>query len=379
MRIAGIIEESRWGGPQKRATMIAEALQKYDIDTIVIAPKAESSEFCGELKKSNVKHYTIEIKTLGSGFMRIAKYFLYFIFDIYRLFKLISRLKVDLVHISGGAWQYKGMIAGKLAKSKVIWHLNDTYMPFIIKRVFSLLSGFADAYIFASERTKKYYFPLLNKKRLGFIIPQPVDTSYFSTNIIQNRNDDTLVYQNKIVIGTVASINPVKGLEVLIEAIPRLNKYFNNLLFIVVGPVYESQNKYFNSLKAKILELDIHNIQFVGAQKDVKIFLEKFDIFVCTSFYESGPMTLWEAMSMEKAVVTTDVGDVSKYVLSGHSGEVVKVGDIDGLVDKISVFILDEKKRNSFGTHAREIVNENLNVSICAQKHLEAYQSVIEL
>ena len=90
-------------------------------------------------------------------------------------------------------------------------------------------------------------------------------------------------------------------------------------------------------------------------------------------------MTLWEAMSMEKAVVTTDVGDVSKYVLSGHSGEVVKVGDIDGLVDKISVFILEEKKRSSFGINAREIVNENLNVSICAEKHLEAYQSVIEL
>jgi glycosyltransferase involved in cell wall biosynthesis len=379
MNVAMILEEGRLGGPQIYATLVAYALKKQ-IKTTLILPSDISNSFKQRLQDSSgVAYQTFKITRITNNLFSIIQYVLLFLIETYRIYGYFKRERFDIVYSAGGSWQYKGLIAGKLAKTKVVWHLNDTYMPFVIRGVFSILSGFADAYIFASERTKKYYLPLIQKERVSFIIPQPVDTSYFSTDIIPNRNDDTLLYRNKIVIGTVASINPIKGLDVLVKAIPRLNNIFNNLLFVVVGPVYKSQTKYFKSLKTKILELGIDNIQFAGAQYDIRLYLENFDIFVCTSFFESGPMTLWEAMSMEKAVVTTDVGDVSKYVLSGYSGEVVEVGDVDGLVEKIREFIVDEKKRSSFGSRAREIVNQNLDVSICAKKHLQAFQRVIEL
>jgi len=108
----------------------------------------------------------------------------------------------------------------------------------------------------------------------------------------------------------------------------------------------------------------------------VRIFLRKFDIFVCTSYNESGPMTLWEAMSMEKAVVTTDVGDVSKYVHPGYSGDIVNVGDVDSLKARIMELIVNKEKREIYGINAREIIVRDLDVSICAEKHLKIFNHI---
>ena len=127
----------------------------------------------------------------------------------------------------------------------------------------------------------------------------------------------------------------------------------------------------------QIQDLGLENIQFMGGQDDVRLFLNKFDIFVCTSFVESGPMTLWEAMSMEKAVVTTNVGDVSKYIRSGYSGEVVPVNEVETMTEKIKELIIDGKKRRLYGIRAREIVSQKLNLSICARRHLKAFQNLI--
>jgi len=62
---------------------------------------------------------------------------------------------VDIVHCNG-AWQVKGIIAGKLAGAKVVWHLNDTRMPFFIKVVFSFLAvSSCDAFIAAGAVVTK--------------------------------------------------------------------------------------------------------------------------------------------------------------------------------------------------------------------------------
>ena len=35
------------------------------------------------------------------------------------------------------------------------------------------------------------------------------------------------------------------------------------------------------------------------------------------------PLSVWEAMSMEKAIVSTDVGDIKKFINNGNNGLVV--------------------------------------------------------
>ena len=53
--------------------------------------------------------------------------------------------------------------------------------------------------------------------------------------------------------------------------------------------------------------------------------LKRFDVYVCSSKAESSPISVWEAMSMAKPIVSTSVGDVPLYVQNEHNGYIVEI------------------------------------------------------
>ena len=280
----------------------------------------------------------------------------------------------NLVHVSGGSWQYKGFFAAKLSNIKVIWHLNDTYTPFIFRLLFGLFGKYADSYIFASYRTKNYYYKFCDKKKDWVVIPAPINTNKFLPGII-NSPSIGLKWQGKVVIGMVANINPVKGIDVFIKAVKLLDPQIFNAVFIIIGPVYDSQNEYFNALNNNIGKKYKDSIIFVGPKKDVRPWLKLIDIYVCTSNFESSPTSVWEAMSMEKPIISTDVGDVSLYVENDKNGYIVPTGDYHSLADRIIHLINNPDKVLKFGMYSRKIAINNFDISICSKMHIKAYNS----
>ena len=82
--------------------------------------------------------------------------------------EVIINIDPDVVHISGGAWQFRSLIACIFLK-KILWHLNDSNANFFIRFVFLATNFLADGFIFSSQRTKKYYEPLIFfKKKYNF-------------------------------------------------------------------------------------------------------------------------------------------------------------------------------------------------------------------
>ena len=162
-----------------------------------------------------------------------------------------------------------------------------------------------------------------------------------------------------------------------LEVASRVNNTFEKAAFVIVGNIFSSQRGYYNSLRKKITQLGITNIEFIGYKEDIRLLLKDFDLFICTSKSESGPMTLWEAMCMEKAVVSTNVGDVAKYVIPDYSGAIVPIGDAQAMAEKILELTLDKSKRLLMGKHARQIIVNNFDVSICTKKQYLAYKNII--
>ncbi len=378
IKVANIIEEGRVGGPQKRILMVASKISNQ-IDTTIIIPKKNSGDFQSLCKKLNVKYLQTSLVTIKRDIFSIISYLVLFPYEVVKLSILLKKNQFDIVHISGGSWQYKGILAAKLANIKAIWHLNDTYVPFFFKIVFKLLSPLAAGYIFSAHRAKKYYYEYIDRKKPKFIIPPPVDTTLFkpSQNYIKNKKAIASL-KKLIVIGTIANINKIKGLETFIEVGSILNKHFKNLHFIVIGEVFVSQRGYFNSLKKLCKKKNVFNINFVNNCSDVRPFLQRFDIFTITSLSETGPMTLWEAMSMEKAIVSTDVGDVGKFVKNDSNGYLVNVSDADTIAKKMSKLIINPELRKDFGKKVRRVVKKKLDLKICTELHIQAYQAIVK-
>ena len=114
---------------------------------------------------------------------------------------LLSKEKV--VYCAGGSWQIKeGAISGYLARKVVIWHLNDTYVPKIIK-LYLLFSPHLQMVI--SMLQKLLGITMLMQSRKERMLSQaPLDETKFRSI---NRDSD-LNNKEIITIGTVCNVNP---------------------------------------------------------------------------------------------------------------------------------------------------------------------------
>ena len=99
---------------------------------------------------------------------------------------------------------------------------------------------------------------------------------------------------------------------------------------------------------------------------------------MCSSDNEASPLSVWEAMSMEKPIVSTDAGDIGKFIANGTNGYLVNVGDEIALGKKIKRLFLDSNLRKKFGKLARKTAIKKLDLKICAQLHLSAYQAIFK-
>ncbi len=357
---------------------MANALQDR-IDTEIIVSSYNSNLFVQKIKENNLKYKKLNIRSLSRNKKNIFLYIINFIPELVFLTLYFKRNQFDIIHVSGGAWQIKGVLSGWFARRKIIWHLNDTSMPGFILWVLKILSALPDAFIFSSENTKKYYADKISKSSYLYeVIHPPVNTSRYCDENIAIEPSFKKIIKDKIVIGTVANINPIKGIDVFVKMVAELNKVRNDFLFVVVGKVYENQISYYQKCLDQITNNKINNITFILDVFDVRSHLKSFDIFVCTSFSESGPITLFEALSMSKPVVTTKVGDVADFVIENKNGAIVEPGDYMSMAEKVINILNNKSVIPRYKQKSREIAISKLDVINCAEKHLQIYSDVMK-
>ena len=376
LRVANILLDGRFAGPQHRVWQVAQRLKEYGVETVVLIPKKDSETFYSQLLARNIPVQRLNLHRMTRHWPHLMGYILFFLPELFSLYHYLRRENIKLVHCNC-SWQIKGVIAGRMARAKVIWHLQDTFMPRIIRILFNLLSLFScDAFIVAGTRVKRYY--LDGKKGISKKIVEiqaPVDTLHFNPESVLP--DDTIAHNPGITITTVGNITPTKGIEYFIEMAHLLNRDYRNLSFYVVGPYLDSQKQYSRQLGLMLRRYGIKNVHFYGNGDNVPGILKGSDIYVCSSVNEASPMSVWEAMAMQKAIVSTDVGDVRRFIKDGENGFLAPPRDAEALAKKVGMLIEDQELREHFGKRARATAIKELDVGICATKHRNLYVEVI--
>ena len=80
MRIANIIEESRFGGPQKRMLLIAHELEKNtDVSTHIFSNSENNETFRNLLNEKGITNTFVNIVRPSKNMTSIVKYLLFFI------------------------------------------------------------------------------------------------------------------------------------------------------------------------------------------------------------------------------------------------------------------------------------------------------------
>ncbi|WP_395348681.1 glycosyltransferase [Variovorax sp. UC122_21] len=80
-------------------------------------------------------------------------------------------------------------------------------------------------------------------------------------------------------------------------------------------------------------------INYVGRLDDVRPAIANASVFVLPSYREGTPRTVLEAMSMGRAVITTDAPGCKETVVSGENGFLIPVASVDDLVGAMIRFL----------------------------------------
>ena len=371
-KICFVDEDGRFGGPQQRMISLASELKKNDIDVEIIIPKDETDIFKQKLINSNIKFHELMITRLSLKINFLIRYLLFFFYEIIILIIFFNKGKYDLIQANSTP-QFKAVIAAFLCRLKIVWVIEDSYFPKIIVFIFKILSNFTNCkIIYTSERVYEFYFSK-NKKIKNQIkeIFAPINLDEF--NPYQTFPVPYFIDKTKIIITTVASMVPVKGLEYFIEAAHKIHIKNPNTYFVIAGPEISSQKKY--SKKIKFLITGKKYINYVGMFNNIPQLLAHSDLFICSSISEAGPMTIYEAMSMKVPVVTTDVGASRQIIENFKSGIIVPIKNSFELFSAADKILNNKNLSENIANQAFITAKTFFSLDKITKQYIEFYNS----
>lgn len=145
---------------------------------------------------------------------------------------------------------------------------------------------------------------------------------------------------------------PRKRLETLIEAINFLKNKGEKLCFRVAicgdGPSHQALQ---NMVKQFSLQ-DIISMQGWVSEEKLHLFYEAADIFVLTSSYEAGPISLLEAAANGASIISSDIETFPRMMKTGIEALLFPVGDFAALATHITKLVTDETFRANLAKNA---------------------------
>ena len=149
-----------------------------------------------------------------------------------------------------------------------------------------------------------------------------------------------LGFGNDKIILFVGRIDPLKGIDKLIKALPYLRN-IQGLRLLVIGGGEHSQHE-IEQLRKLACDLKIENsVTFLDLVKheELPYFYSGADVCVVPSYYESFGLVALESLACGTPVVATDVGDFGNIIREGETGYVIRDNVPHHLADKIALLL----------------------------------------
>jgi glycosyltransferase involved in cell wall biosynthesis len=386
MRRLQVIHYPTFGGPHNEALRLAAPLAKRGWETTVLIPD-EPGNALARLQDGGV-----DVVTMPLGRLRALKdpaahvrFLGGLLPQIHAIRQLIRERQIALVQI-GGLVNPHAAIAARLEGVPVVWQVVDTRTPQLLRRAMvPVVKRLADTVLSTGRLTTAAHPGLeaMGERLIPFF--PPVDCAAFAPRpeLRDEVRAEWGINGSRPVMGAVGNINPMKGIEYLIEATAKIANLPERPRLVLAGSEYESHTGYSQRLRDLIVDLGLtegDDVLFLGGRSDIERQLQGFDVMVMGSvpMSEGTPTSILEAAACGIPAVATRVGGVSEIIEDGVTGYVVPPLDPAALAAAVERVLGDPARRTAMGVAARKAAAERYDVEVCAQTHLEAFEAAIE-
>jgi len=336
---------------------LAKNLDKNKFD-ISIACQNSKGNFFKEIELLNLPIYFIEIEAS-------TKPYFTFLSRIKPYKNFIKEHKFDIVH----SWHWNSgwseVVAARWGGAKFIYTKKAMSWGNIHWKIKSYLSDF----IITINHEMVHFFSYKKNQKL---IPLGLDVNYYNPDLFSTKNENDIF---KII--TVANLVPVKGIEIIIQALDELK---NKSLFLTV--LGDDRDPYAEELRKMVRNMNLENqVKFLGKKTDVRPFLADSDLYIIPTLNDSRkegmPMALVEAMSMAKPVLGSNISGIN-YVLKDFPELLFDAGNAIDLSKKIHYFYQQKREeRIGVGQLLREYTAKFYTIQKCINEHEQLYTKLI--
>jgi len=171
------------------------------------------------------------------------------------------------------------------------------------------------------------------------------------------------------VVLCVAGLRPEKRVDVFIDAVAAARCENAAIRGYVAGDGPERER------------LERHaeggSVTLLGVRRDVLALIRAADAVCLPSEAEALPMSILEAMALERPVVATDVGGTREQVVHGETGHLVPPGDADPIRRALLALAADPERAREMGAAGRRRQRERFSGEAMVDGYLRAFEEAL--
>lgn len=350
MKILLLTTHFNAGGITTYVRTLGESLLRSGHQVWIVSSGGDSLSL---LEPVGVRHVELNLRTKSAIHPKL-------IFCFFSLKKFIELEKIEVIHAQTRVTQVLGFFLSICTRTKMV----------------TTCHGF-----FRTSWFRKF-FPCWGKVVIA--ISRPV-AEHLNTDFGIDRNRIRLIYNGvdlnrfamtrkrmcceKPVIGTIARLSNVKGIDILIRAMSLVLERIPLASLLITGEGPEEA-----SLRKMVQDLSLtRHVRFQGLTHQSHRVLHQLDVFVMPSLKEGLSLSVLEAQACGIPVVASGVGGLLDIVEDGRTGYLFEPKDPESLASAIIETLKNPHQTKTMTELARVRVEDCFSMEKMLKQTLEVY------
>lgn len=187
------------------------------------------------------------------------------------------------------------------------------------------------------------------------------------------------VERNGFVVGSIGNLDPVKGFDILIRAVPAVLQEFPQTRLVIAGIDRSADGRHERDLRRLIADLALEDrVALTGWSDDIPQTLAGFDLFVSSSRSESFGYAIAEAMLSGVPVIATETEGAREIISDPSIGKLVPVESTNALSEAIVELRRNSAKLASFAHEGRSHVRSEFDMARMIDETEAVYERAVD-
>ena len=317
----------------------------------------------------------------------VSKNLIMILINIFFIFFLIKKNKINIVHARSRGPAWSCMIACKISRVKFVTTFHGTYnFNSSIKKYYNSIMVKSDVVITGSNFILDHIQSNYETTKSVQLVRRGIDENYFDPFNVESsekekiRKDMGFSEQNFLVL-LPGRLTNWKGQKIFIEAANflKMQDKLSNIFFIILGDS-QGRSSYETELHNLISKYKlVDKVRIIKPMNNMPLAYSFVNLVVSASIEPEafGRISI-EAQAMQKPILASSIGGSIETIIQGETGWLFKASSVEDLAENIYKISKKEKSEiEKIGLMGRKNVCENFTKTKMCRKTLEIYESLV--